>query len=58
MTARRATLTETEIRRVLKAAKAEGFSRVELTRSSKDGLKIVIEQEAKGEPVETIEELE
>jgi hypothetical protein len=57
MTARRASFTETEVRRALKAAKAEGFQRVELT-PTKDGLKIVVEQVARGEPDDMIEDLE
>ncbi len=57
MTARRASFTETEVRRALKAAKAEGFQRVELT-PTKDGLKIVVEQVARCEPDNAVEELE
>lgn len=57
MTARRASFTETEVRRALKAAKAEGFQRVELT-STKDGLKIVVEQAARCETDNAVEELE
>lgn len=58
MTARRASFTETEVRRALKAAKAEGFGRVELI-PSREGLKIVCEIEARAiEAAETVEELE
>lgn len=46
---RRATFTEAEVRRALKAAKAEGFARVEMIQSP-EGLKLVIERDAKNEP--------
>lgn len=48
MSPRRAAFTETEVRRALKAAKAEGFDRVELT-PTPDGLKIVATRLKDGE---------
>jgi hypothetical protein len=55
---RRASFTEKDVRRALKAAKAEGFARVELI-PSPEGLKLVIERDAKSacSPV-SVEELE
>jgi hypothetical protein len=53
MSPRRAKFTEVEVRRALKAAKAEGFDRVELT-PTPDGLKIVATRlKEEDEPVVT-----
>jgi len=57
MTTRRASFTEVEVKRALKAAKAEGFDRVELI-PSPDGLKIVCERVAHADKPEPVEELE
>ena len=54
---RRASFTEVEVRRVLKAAKAEGFARVELIQSA-EGFKIVCEQTARERPEPMTETLE
>lgn len=53
MTARRASFTETEVRRALKAARAEGFGRVELIPSA-HGLKIVCEVAARAQQPELV----
>lgn len=49
MSNRRATFTAADIRRAMRAAKAEGFDRVELVDSA-DGLKIVCERTARARP--------
>lgn len=59
MAARRsAVFTEVEIRRAIRAAKAEGFDRVELVQSPQ-GLRIVCERKGrKTDEDEIVEELE
>lgn len=57
MSPRRASFTETEVRRALKAAKAEGFDRVELT-PTPDGVKVVIERTGKAPTADVVERLE
>ena len=57
MSQRRAQFTEVEVRRALKAAKAEGFDRVELTQTP-DGVKVVIERTRKGLVPDVVERLE
>lgn len=57
MSKRPATFTEAEIRRAIRAAKAEGFDHVELVPST-EGLKIVCERMARAKPLEPVEELD
>lgn len=57
MTGRPARFTQAEIRRAMKAAKAEGFDRVELVDSA-EGLKIVCERLARSQPAANEEHLD
>lgn len=57
MSNRPARFTSAEIRRAMKAAKAEGFDRVSVVQSP-EGLKIVCETKPQSTNPETLEELE
>lgn len=57
MSKRRATFTEADLRRAMKAAKAEGFDRVELV-DSPEGLKIVCERRGRDEAPSSVEHME
>lgn len=58
MAKRRASFTETDVKRAIRAAKSEGFDRVELI-PSPDGLRVVCERTSRSsDKAERVEELE